>query len=54
MSRWERETCIRFKERTTEEDYVYIFRGAGYILSNLTNFIYSSKLNKSIILQLIN
>ncbi|KAL3981598.1 Astacin (Peptidase M12A) family protein [Acanthocheilonema viteae] len=29
MSKWERETCIRFKERTTEKDYVYIFRGAG-------------------------
>ncbi|VIO86037.1 Uncharacterized protein BM_BM8506 [Brugia malayi] len=29
MSKWERETCIRFKERTDEKDYVYIFRGAG-------------------------
>uniref|UniRef100_A0A915Q0M6 Metalloendopeptidase n=1 Tax=Setaria digitata TaxID=48799 RepID=A0A915Q0M6_9BILA len=29
MSKWERETCIRFQERTTEKDYVYIFRGAG-------------------------
>ncbi|VDO37254.1 unnamed protein product [Onchocerca flexuosa] len=30
MSKWERETCIHFKERTDEKDYVYIFRGAGH------------------------
>ncbi|VDN04510.1 unnamed protein product [Thelazia callipaeda] len=29
MSKWERETCISFKERTDEKDFVYIFRGAG-------------------------
>ncbi|VDM46611.1 unnamed protein product [Toxocara canis] len=27
--KWEAETCIRFIERTDQDDYVYIFKGAG-------------------------
>lgn len=29
MRKWEKETCINFRERTDQKDYVYIFRGAG-------------------------
>ncbi|PAV58151.1 hypothetical protein WR25_11777 [Diploscapter pachys] len=29
MSKWMKETCIRFRRRTTERDYVTFFRGGG-------------------------
>ncbi|VDN51487.1 unnamed protein product [Dracunculus medinensis] len=29
MKKWETETCIRFKQRSAEKDYVHIFKGAG-------------------------
>ncbi|KAK5964773.1 Zinc metalloproteinase [Trichostrongylus colubriformis] len=29
MKEWQRETCIRFKERTNETDYAIFFKGAG-------------------------
>ncbi|MFH4975621.1 hypothetical protein AB6A40_002330 [Gnathostoma spinigerum] len=29
MQKWEEETCIHFKQRTDEKDYVFFFKGAG-------------------------
>ena len=32
MRHWEEETCIRFKPRTTEYNYIEFFQGAGLVL----------------------
>ena len=29
MQEWELKTCIRFKKRTTERNYVQFFKGSG-------------------------
>ena len=29
MAEWEKKSCIRFKKRTTEKNYVWLHRGNG-------------------------
>ena len=31
FNEWTQKTCIRFKKRTNEADYVSFFRGSGYV-----------------------
>lgn len=39
MAAFEKETCVRFKPRTTENDYIYI--AAGYQYDSLLIAFYS-------------
>lgn len=32
MNEYTRESCIRFRQRTTESDYVRFFTGNGYVI----------------------